>query len=179
MLIVSIDVLRSWQNHTCVVFFIHFMDSPDSGLPYDDRPSANILDTAEHGGASRKAPAVRGDIQELSFMRVEPAIDDMDRGFLHEIDIENRFGRFLINDLEPGGIGKERQGWTRVQLEAGFEVKCPCIAPKVRHMTSFGIIQVRGDQELRRFAADLNDDLLFALQLKDAIGIAIDIRTNV
>lgn len=149
------------------------------GLAYDDRPTTNILDTAEHGGTSREAPTMWRDIQELSFVTVEAAVRDVHRGFLHQIDIENGFGSFLIKNLEPRGIRKERQGRTCFELEAGLEIKRPHIAPQVRHMGPFRIVQVRRNKELRGFATDLNDDLFFALQLKHAIGIAIDIRANV
>ena len=146
----------SLQNHTCVVFCIQFVDAMAvADLVYDDGPSTNILDTAEHGGTSREAPTMRSDVQELSFITVEPAIGDLHRRFLHEIDLENGFRRFLIKNLEPRWIGKERQGRTRFKFEAGFEIKRPHIASQVRHMGPFRIVQIRGDEELREFTAGL------------------------
>ena len=66
--------------------------------------------------------ATWGNVPSLPFMAVKPPVGDVYRGFLHKSDVEDDLRRFLIKNLQPCRIGKERQGCTCFKLEAGFQI---------------------------------------------------------
>lgn len=93
---------------------------------FDDHCSApNILHAPEHGGVSREAPTVRCDVQELPFVTVQPAAENVDRRLFHKMDIQNGLRCFLIDDLKPCRIGKKGQGRTGLEVKPVFGIEGP------------------------------------------------------
>jgi hypothetical protein len=113
------------QNPTLLCFVYSQSTRGRLVLADDHRSTTDILNAPEHGGVTREAPAVGGDVQQLSFVTVQPAGENVDRALFHKIDIEDRLRRFLIEDLEPCRIGEEGQGRARFEFKPGFKIEGP------------------------------------------------------
>lgn len=122
---------------------------------------------------------VWSDLYQHSLVRVQLSAGDIDSVFRCHARFENEMTRLQIRHKNGRGINRRKPLAERIiDGKSLVVVQCENVSTQVCETDAALVVEIKGGEKQSSIRFDLNDELLFSVNLDDAVGAAKNVGSD-